>query len=148
MSPDEPMSKLRERLSDPARSGVYRATHDRDIRDALSGTAHDLVAVRLGPGKDAVLAAIAAALGFPDWFGANWDALEDCLTDLSWRKAAPRVIIFTGAGEGDDLGILLDVLDSAAQYWRERGQPFFAVFLAPAPRALASLYREKTAPPR
>ena len=28
--------------------------------------------------------AVAAALGFPDWFGHNLDALADCLRDLSW----------------------------------------------------------------
>ena len=41
---------------------------------------------------------IAQALEFPQWFGGNWDALEDCLTDLSWSKAAGHVLLFEGAG--------------------------------------------------
>ena len=137
-------SKLLQRLSDPLKSGVYRASDDRDIRDALASGQHDVAAVTLGGGKDAMLESIAAALAFPVWFGRNWDALEDCLTDLSWRKGEARVILFSGALPGDDLGILADVLASAAEYWRERGRPFFAVFIDPAGNlSLPSLYKEK-----
>ena len=119
------MSKLLERLSDPKKSGVYRVAHDRDVRDALTGAACDLVMVALVPGKPGTLAAIAAALDFPDWFGANWDALEDCLTDLSWRKGAPpRVFLFSGASPDDDFGILRDVLGAVADYWGGRGEAY------------------------
>lgn len=142
------MSKLLERLSDPKKSGVYRIAHDRDVRDALAGAACDLAKVSLVPGKSGTLAAIAGALDFPEWFGANWDALEDCLTDLSWRKGAPRVFLFSGATPGDDFGILRDVLESAADYWRGRGTAFFAVFVDPgAVLSLPALYKEKVRGP-
>ena len=138
------MSKLYARLSDPARSGAYRVSHDRDIRDALASGDIDLVPISLGPGKEAMLAALARSLGFPDWFGGNWDALEDCLTDLSWRADAPRVLLISGAVAGDDLGILVDILSSAAESWRERGKAFFAAFIDPASQlALPALYRER-----
>ena len=84
-------SKLLQRLSDPARSGVYRASREADLKEVLAARAHDLAVVKLGDGKDAILAALSRSLGFPDWFGGNWDALEDCLTDLSWRPAGPRI---------------------------------------------------------
>ena len=138
------MSKLIERLSDPAKSGVYRTSHARDIRDALSASEYDLVKIVLAPGKEALLASIAGSLGFPDWFGGNWDALEDCLTDLSWRKGGVHVFLFSNAAVNDDLGILLDVLASAAEFWRERGRAFFAVFIDPGGELdLPDLYREK-----
>lgn len=140
------MSKLLARLSDPVRSGVYRVSHERDIRDALAGSGHDIASVPLGAGKEAMLAAFATALEFPDWFGGNWDALEDCLTDLSWRKGRGQVILFSRAQDGDELGVLLGVLASAGEYWREQGRPFFAVFVDPAGRmALPALYRDDTA---
>ena len=44
--------------------------------------------------KSELLKNIAQALGFPDWFGHNWDALEDCLSDLSWREAPGYVLLF------------------------------------------------------
>lgn len=140
------MSKLLDRLTDPARSGVYRVSRDQDICNALSGGGHDLAKVVLRPGNDAMLASIAASLAFPDWFGANWDALEDCLTDLSWRKEGAHVFLFQYGAADDDLGILLDVLASAAEFWRERGQAFFAIFIDSAGGLdLPALYREKAA---
>ena len=125
------MSKLLERLQDASRSGVYRAGGDEAIRDATRGSRLDLVTLSLSGGKEAQLQRIAAALGFPDWFGQNWDALEDCLSDLSWREADGTVLVFTGCTRNDDLGILLDVLASSAESWAERGKPFFAVFIDP-----------------
>jgi hypothetical protein len=139
-------TKLLSLLSDPAQSGVYRVPHERDIRDALSADTHDVVRVSLGAGKEAMLASIAGSLVFPDWFGANWDALEDCLTDLAWRPDRPRVILFHQAVKDDDLGILLDVLASAAEFWRGRDRVFFALFIDPAGGlGLPALYEEKAA---
>lgn len=135
------MSKLLQRLQDPVRSGVYRARQDAEVRDATRASELDVVAIALG--KEPVRA-IAAALAFPDWFGQNWDALEDCLQDLSWRKAAGRVLLLEGAVPGDELGILVDVLRSSAEFWSGRGRPFFAVFIDPrGALALPELFREK-----
>lgn len=135
------MSKLLQRLQDPARSGVYRVRGDAEVRDATRAGELDVVAIPLGK---APIRAIAAALGFPDWFGGNWDALEDCLQDLSWRRAAGRVLLLEGAVPGDELGILVDVLRSSAEFWSGRGRPFFAVFVDPGGAlALPELFREK-----
>ncbi len=134
------MGKLLERLLDASRSGVYRAGRADVIVDAASGSKLRLARIACAE-KDALLKTIAAALEFPDWFGANWDALEDCLSDL---PGAGHVLLFENAKPGDDLGVLTDVLRSSAEQWAERGKPFFAVFIDPA-RALPlpELYREK-----
>lgn len=36
------------------------------------------------PDKMSLLGLIAKQLSFPDHFGMNWDALEECMRDLSW----------------------------------------------------------------
>jgi RNAse (barnase) inhibitor barstar len=133
------MSKLLERLQDPVRSGVYRVTRS----DAIDEVMRDAAQIDLKDGD--ALRAIAKALRFPDWFGGNWDALEDCLGDLSWRPGNGHVLVFRNwqALSSDDLGVLIDVLRSSAEYWSGRGKPFFAVLIDPQARlALAPLHRE------
>lgn len=96
------------------RSGVFRA-------DA----APEGVQVSLG---DRPIEAIARALGFPAWFGGNWDALEDCLGDLAEPET---LLVLRDFRRNEDLGILIDVLSSAAQFWSEQGRSFAAVFVDP-----------------
>jgi RNAse (barnase) inhibitor barstar len=124
------MGELSQRLQDASRSGVYRAPRADDIVSAAAGRL-SLVKVRFQD-KHKLLRGIASAMDFPKWFGENWDALEDCLSDLSWRKAKGHVLVFEHATPGDDFGVLVDVLRSTAEYWATRGTPFFAVFIDPA----------------
>src|SRR5215212_1731580 len=105
------MSKLLQRLSDPKRSGVYRAGRAEAIMEATSGSDLDVVAI---DGQEKPIESIARALAFPDWFGHNWDALEDSLGDLSWRKGAGRVLVMRSYPSGEPLATLLEVLASSA----------------------------------
>jgi RNAse (barnase) inhibitor barstar len=125
------MGGLIQRLQDASRSGVYRVPRADAVIKAAAGSGLSLVKIKFQE-KDKLLRGIAAALDFPSWFGENWDALEDCLSDLSWRNAAGHVLVFEQAKLGDDFGVLVDVLRSAAEYWAARGKPFFAVFIDPA----------------
>ena len=142
------MSKLLERLNDASRSGVYRTGTDQVVREVAHGGGLEVFTLDLEGRKDKrlLLDEVARVLGFPEWFGGNWDVLEDCLLDLSWSKAGGWVLIFKNfAGlPPDDLGVLMDVLGSTAEYWAGRGRLFFAVFVDPQ-RALGlpDLYKEK-----
>lgn len=81
--------------------------------------------------KDGLLTALAKALAFPPWFGHNWDALEDCLADMSWCEAEGYVLILRHAdrlhseAEGDFLTALRILADVSAA-WRQAGLPFWA----------------------
>ena len=111
-------------------SGVYRAADVEPVSQAAQRMRLALARIRFGD-KETLLRNFAAALGLPAWFGHNWDALEDCLGDLSWSDAPGHVLLIEGARAGDDLGILLDVLRSSAESWAARGKPFLAVFVDP-----------------
>jgi hypothetical protein len=137
------MSKLLERLRDAKRSGVYRVTRRDALDDAVRGSRIDVAEIDLAGGD--ALEALARGLSFPAWFGNNWDALEDCLGDLSWRSGEAHVLVLRNAAAlaRDDFGVLLDVLRVSAEYWLERGKPFFAVLLDPqAQFGLPALHRE------
>ncbi len=137
------MGKLIDRLQDPRRSGVYRAARADEILDAVKGSGLSAARIAFAE-KGKLLKNIARALDFPDWFGENWDALEDCLTDLSWREAPGYVVIFENPRRSDDLGVLIDVLRAAAESWAGRGKPFFALFIDPARTLpLPDLFKEK-----
>ncbi|PNG52887.1 Barstar (barnase inhibitor) [Variovorax sp. WDL1] len=42
---------------------------------------------------------ISAALQFPYYFGENWAALEDCLSDLSWLESDSYLLCITASRE-------------------------------------------------
>jgi RNAse (barnase) inhibitor barstar len=86
--------------------------------------------------KAGFLARIATALGFPAWFGHNWDAFFDCLTDLGWRPAVGYVLILEHANElqatePEVFDTALAILGDAAAVWQARGAPF-RVFVSTA----------------
>jgi hypothetical protein len=133
------MGKLLQRLQDASRSGVYRVTRDTEVLDAARGLQLKRVSLRGAKSKQELLERLAQELRLPDWFGNNWDALEDCLTEMHGH------FLFSGyqAIAADDLGVLIDVLASSAEYWAGRGEPFFAVFVDPDGRLdLDDLFRE------
>ena len=139
------MNKLLQRLQDAAKSGVYRTASDAGLRDAAEAGALALVRIALGP-KATLMRNVAAALEVPAGFGANWDALEDSLSDLSWSSASSHVLVFENpdAMPQGDRDVLLDVLQSVAEFWAGEGRPFFAVFVDPQRRLpLPELHREK-----
>jgi RNAse (barnase) inhibitor barstar len=142
------MGKLIQRLQDFARSGVYRTSRVEPLLEAVRGSRLSFARIGLQKATDkrALLRTIAAELGFADWFGANWDALEDCLTDLSWREAEGHLLTFEGFQSlpADELATLIEVLISAAEFWSGRNKPFFAVFIDPGRTLmLAALFNEK-----
>jgi hypothetical protein len=138
------MSKLLQRLSDASKSGVYRAPQAEAILEATQGSPLRVSRIGLAgaAGKAALLARVAGAMEFPNWFGGNWDALEDCLSDLSWMEAGGHVLLIEGAAglPADERGIFVDILASAAAAWAERKHPFFAVFVDGPPN-LPELYK-------
>jgi len=62
------------------------------------------------------------ALRFPAYFGWNWDALSDCLRDLSWWPADCYLIIVDRAeemlkGSPEERAVLFAVLSRAVRDW-------------------------------
>ena len=61
-------------------------------------------------------------LHLPDYFGRNWDALDEVLGDLSWLAPHRVVIVHEDLPElpADQLRVYLDVLRTAVNEWTLR----------------------------
>ena len=60
----------------PEIKGVYRAEVPAGIKN-----------------KSALMDALFEGLQFPDYFGRNWDALDECICDLSWLPPGDVILI-------------------------------------------------------
>ena len=79
------------------------------------------------------------ALAFPDYFGHNWDGLEECLADLEWLPAKGYTVLVTDAqwvipDNEEEYETLLEVLSDAGEAWSQghtadgRRAPFHVLF--------------------
>jgi RNAse (barnase) inhibitor barstar len=79
--------------------------------------------------KDSFLSLCAEVFDFPDWFGNNWDALEDSLTDLSWAPARKGYLVaydsWAELAEADQgsFRTVLDIFAEAVESWRDSKTP-------------------------
>jgi RNAse (barnase) inhibitor barstar len=75
--------------------------------------------------KKKLFAIFADKLHFPRYFGKNWDALEECLRDLSWIPLKQTIAIvheeLPFGAAGPNRGIYLDLLRSVLDYWAASG---------------------------
>ena len=79
------------------------------------------------------LAAIAQAVHVPDWFGGNWDALADTLSDLSWQPAFGYVLLLhndngTLGMAAEDHNIAMEIFADTIAFWKSQDKPFWIFF--------------------
>jgi len=80
---------------------------------------------------------LAGAFAAPDYFGRNWDALDEVLRDLEWLGAPPPGghVLVVGraaalwAAHGPAAGRLVEAWLAAAESWAAEGVPFHLVFV-------------------
>jgi RNAse (barnase) inhibitor barstar len=127
-------------LSNAEESAVCQLAADPDVIEQAA-TAAGLTVIRIDlkrlTSKAGLLGRAARALKFPEWFGKNWDALNDCLTDLSWLEGSGWVIIFENsqifAGRKPQVfHSAVEVFQAANDYWRQAGKPFWVFFHGPS----------------
>lgn len=89
-------------------------------------TDSDIFVARVAVGvssKEQLLDILAKQLRFPDYYGRNWDAFEECLRDLSWVKECRVWLVHEalpiGIGE-DNLKTYIEILANCLTEWQER----------------------------
>jgi RNAse (barnase) inhibitor barstar len=118
-------------LLNAARSGMYcTPAHVEAVKQAVAGQAH-WIEVDVGGVRDKgeLLDTLAAAFGFPDTFGRNWDALADALSHPSTAPEGACVLRLREAARaarvlGTDWATFIDVLSHVALERESRHTPF------------------------
>ena len=93
------MTDLRTLLTEGLRPGVYRwqsSLGADDVRREVAAAGWDFVLLDTTDVHDKAgfLDVCATAFDLPRWFGRNWDALADSLSDRSTGE--PEVVLWTG----------------------------------------------------
>lgn len=81
-----------------------------------------------------LFAVIASAMQFPDYFGHNWDALDECLCDMDWLPAEGYLLVLRNSAKGWSqspyiLGRFVTIWLEASEYWMKEQRPFHLVFV-------------------
>jgi hypothetical protein len=76
--------------------------------------------------KEAFLELCAESFALPEWFGMNWDALEECLGDLDLGEDEGVAVIWSGWGElaeaaAPEFAIAVDIFAGAVRGWHRDG---------------------------
>ena len=93
------MTDLQKLLAKGLRPGVYRWQSDRtaaDVRADVVAAGWDFVLLDTSEihDKSGFLDLCATAFDLPRWFGRNWDALADSLSDRSTGE--PEIVLWSG----------------------------------------------------
>jgi hypothetical protein len=129
------MNELAQGLLAEARGGLYRWLAPaspqelaRDV-DAL-GWRFFYLDGRQARDKANFLRAAATAMDFPAYFGHNWDAFEECLTDLA---PAPGYVLlydhvwWLACKQPESWQVARAILQGACAQWASRGTPLLVL---------------------
>ena len=94
----------------------------RDVPDGILLVEADAV---LMMNYESSLRELTAVFQFPDYFGKNYNALKECITDLDWLPAEGYLFVIKNSANlmieepGHDLGVLLRILSEAGEEWAD-----------------------------
>lgn len=130
------MGNLSLRLKDVEEAGTYRLNCRLDelyVAVAEAGCALFEIDLAETKGKEKFIAAVAQAVRVPDWFGGNWDALADTLSDLSWQPAFGYVLLLRNNNGTlgitvEDHNISMEIFADTIAFWKSQDKPFWVFF--------------------
>jgi hypothetical protein len=83
------------------------------------------------------LFAVATIMQFPEYFGHNWDALADCLTDLDEDEIDQQIMIIDqlarlAIANPQQWLTFLDICKSTVKYWQNTDTPMYMLLRSDA----------------
>ena len=92
----------------------------------------------------------ATAMHFPDYHGGNWDAFEECVTDLSWVEAEGCVLYYDHcdplqAAHPEQLETFVEIMKDAVRELKADGRAMITLLAgSKAPKGVAKLAKSPT----
>ena len=129
-------------LKDAARAGLYHLPPDNplDLPHLVAKAQQKFLSADLGDCQEAheALHKLGDACQFPVWYGTNFDALHDCLTDEDWQPRKGVVLQISGldtlrTADPEAFSTLIEVLQSAASTRSAGKTPLWILLTSPAP---------------
>ena len=96
--------------------------------------------------KKMFLETVSRAMEFPKYFGGNWDAMEDCMTDLSWKPARGYCLLYDHAGDfalatPGEFATALEIFRAASDFWASQEKPMWILLRDARPISKLELFR-------
>lgn len=128
------MEKLDSLLKNTERAGVYASKQAIEFEHASAKNNFAFFRIDFShiTNKEQLLSEIEKKLMFPDYFGHNWDALNDCLTDFSWLPAPGYAILLDQSAvfaksSPEEFDTVVEIFEEAADFWKEEHKPFWVI---------------------
>jgi RNAse (barnase) inhibitor barstar len=140
-------------LLEEARGGVFFVPGTATPREVQAAAKRNAMAYFHIEGKnitrkEQLLNHVATALHFPKDFGHNWDALEECLTDMEWADADGYVIFYDHidgllAAHPDQFETFVEICRDAVASWKEDDKAMLVLLSgAKAPKGVSKLKKD------
>lgn len=119
-------------MSPPPASGIYCLPTPVTIPGSRTVDLSDCLNL------DGVLRRLGKALALPDWYGANLDALFDCLCDPDWHPPTPGPLHLQGLQAWRDrqpekCSLLIEVIAQATRDRQPPTEPLLVLIDLPMP---------------
>lgn len=80
---------------------------------------------------DSLFDALSEVMQFPDYFGRNWDALDECICDLCWLPPGDIALLHKDLPLKNDLHglkLYLSILSDAVENWSKGESNFMSLY--------------------
>lgn len=114
------------------------------IKDTLSFSDNLAFVARLPIVKDEeeLFIQLSKVLNFPEYFGFNWNAVNECLQDFHWIREKGIVLIHKEIPilEKSSLSIYLEILFNSVQRWLDNEEHYFIIVFPEQSRCIVEKY--------
>jgi RNAse (barnase) inhibitor barstar len=95
----------------------------KSLQDQLSEFVIKVIDGNKGKSRSDLFSELTNCFEFPSYFGRNWDALDECITDLEWMPGKGYILLLKNADQllsedaKESYAIFIDIMKKAGEEW-------------------------------